>query len=68
MKNRVREIRKSCGLTAEGLARKTEIASADISKIERGLTFVYPGWRKRIALALDVQEIELFPRVGENHD
>ena len=64
--NRVREIRLQKRLTCEALARKVEMASTDLSKLERGIRHPYPGWRKRIAQALQESEEYLFPGVGES--
>lgn len=61
MSNMVREIRQAKGLSCERLARQAEISATDLSKIERGLRRAYPGWRRRIASALQTPEAELFP-------
>lgn len=59
--NRVREFRKKKGLTQLDLAKITEIYQNDISQIETGGRKVFPGWRKRLAEALEVEEEVLFP-------
>jgi len=65
MKNRVGEIRKSRGLSQLQLGYLTGIQPPEISRIENGRIVPYPGWRKRLARALQVSEAELFPE-GKN--
>ena len=43
----------------------TDIYPNDISQIERGERKAFPGWRKRLAKALEVPEEELFPEIQE---
>lgn len=59
--NRVREFRNKKGLTQLELAEITEIYQNDISQIETGGRKVFPGWRKRLSEALEVEEEVLFP-------
>lgn len=59
--NRLKEIRNKRGLSQLSLAKLTNIAPGDISRIENGWLRPYPGWRKRLARALGVTEKELFP-------
>jgi len=66
LENNVREVRKKKNMSALELARRAVMASSSLSLIERGLIPAYPGWRKRIAQALNVSERELFPEVQEN--
>ena len=66
LENNVREVRKRKNMSALELARRAVMASSSLSLIERGLIPAYPGWRKRIAQALNVSERELFPEVQEN--
>ncbi|WP_050748586.1 helix-turn-helix domain-containing protein [Halothermothrix orenii] len=63
--NRVKEIRNKKDLTLLDLAKKTDIATSDISQIENGKKFPYPGWRKRLSEALEVPEKELFPEIDK---
>ncbi len=60
--NRLKEIRAEKGLSQLALAKLTDIAPTDISRIENGWLRPYPGWRVRLAGALGVTESELFPR------
>lgn len=59
--NFLKEVRKQRGLSQLTLAKLTNIAPSDISRIENGWLYPYPGWRKRLAKALGVTEAELFP-------
>ncbi len=65
--NRVRELREERGLSQTQLSVLTGIHTAALSRIETSKIFAYPGWRKRIARALGVAEVEVFPRGGERH-
>lgn len=60
-KNLVREMRKQKGYSQLKLGRMTEIAPNTISNIENGKIVAYPGWRKKLAAALEISESELFP-------
>jgi transcriptional regulator with XRE-family HTH domain len=42
------------------LSAKTGIASPDISALEGGKRYLYPGWRRRLAAAFKMSERELF--------
>lgn len=55
----IKEMREQKGLSQLELSYDTKIAPSNISAIEAGKLYLYPGWRKRIALALDVSEDEL---------
>ncbi len=61
LKNYVRDVREKKGLSQLKLSRMTEIAPGTISNIENGKVYVYDGWKKRLAAALEVSEVELFP-------
>lgn len=60
--NLLKEIRNKRGLSQLSLAKLTNIAPGDISRIENGWIRPYAGWRKRLARALGVTEEELFPK------
>ena len=62
--NRLKETRSTRGFSQLTLAKLTNIAPTDISRIENGWLYPYPGWRKRLAKALFVTEQELFPTEG----
>lgn len=59
--NRVREIRQQKNITQFELARRTGIHVANLHKIEHSIIKPFPGWRRRIAEALEVAEDVLFP-------
>jgi DNA-binding XRE family transcriptional regulator len=59
--NQLKEFRKRAGLSQLGLAKLTNIAPTDISRIENEWLRPYPGWRQRLAKALEVSEKEIFP-------
>ncbi|MBY6277660.1 helix-turn-helix domain-containing protein [Symbiobacterium thermophilum] len=64
---RLRMVRQSRGLTQIHLCRMTGISPADISAIELGVRPAYPGWRRRIADALGVDDVEwLFEEVDDD--
>lgn len=59
--NLLKEIRTKKGFSQLTLAKLTNIAPTDISRIENGWVRPYAGWRKRLARALGTTETELFP-------
>lgn len=59
--NNLRKIRLEKGLSQLQLSYLVEISPQAISNIENGKIFVYDGWKKRLAAALEVTEVELFP-------
>ncbi len=66
MNNLLREIRLKRGFSQLALAKLTNIAPTDISRIENGWLKPYAGWRKRLAEALGMTEAELFPEEAQN--
>ena len=59
--NNLKEIRTKKGISQLTLAKLTNIAPTDISRIENDWLRPYPDWRKRLARALGTTEHELFP-------
>lgn len=59
--NKIREIRELAGLTQVALACRAQIASTNLSAMERGRLVPWPKARKGLAKALKVPEAELFP-------
>jgi len=59
--NNLREIRRIKTLSQFDLAKLSNIAPSDISRIENGKLYAHPGWRKRLSDALKVKEQEIFP-------
>lgn len=64
--NNLKEIRAVRGISQLELSRLTRIAPSNISSLENGKQFPYPGWRKRIAKALEIPENEIFQGVNDN--
>jgi len=60
MKNRLREIRQSQGISQLRLSYLTGIQPPMISRVENGKMEAFPGWRKRFAQALKVKEADIF--------
>ena len=58
--------RKKRGWTQFELARLTNIHPSDLSQLERGLKYPYPGWKKSLVKALNVPADELFKEAIEN--
>ena len=65
-KNKVKEFRLAKGFSGLELSRRAKIAPSTLHNIENFKTPVYPGWKKRLSEALQVDEQELFPEVDEN--
>ena len=57
--NMITKIRKEKGWSKTRLGIESGIHPATIGKIEAGLVLLYPGWRKAISKALEVDEKEL---------
>ncbi len=64
-KNRVKEVREARNISGLELSRMTKIAPSTIHNIENAKTIVYPGWKKRIAKALNTPLKKLFPTEKE---
>ncbi len=60
-KNFLRKVREKRGISQLRLSQVTGIAPGTISNIETGKIIAYPGWKKRLADALGVPEMEIFP-------
>ena len=65
---RLQEILKERGLSKMQLALKSEIAPSDLYLALNGKKPLYPGWKKRIAECLQMDETDLFDNVGEVED
>jgi len=57
---RLREERIRRGWSQTQVSMLTGISSPDLSAIERGVRPAFPAWRRRLALAFDMSEKELF--------
>jgi transcriptional regulator with XRE-family HTH domain len=58
--SRLRTERNLRGWSLTRVGGLTQIAPADLSKLERGKLPAYAGWRKRLARAYRMSEEELF--------
>lgn len=56
----LRTERRRRGWSLQNLGARTGISFADLSLIERGQRTLFPGWRKRLALAFGVPESSLY--------
>lgn len=56
---KLREVRERLGISRLKLSKLTGIDYGALTKIEQGKIYFYPGWKKRIAVVLGVQENEL---------
>ena len=54
------------GITIYALAKRTKIASNHLYRAFGGHSELFPGWKKRIAEALDCPVSDLFPEEGGN--
>ena len=66
VQNRVREYRQKAGLSQAELARRSHVASPNLSGVERGDRLAWPKLRRRLAKVLKVPEAELFPLENTN--
>lgn len=57
----LRQARERLGLSQTQVSCKTGIHPSTISRLEAGKLYPYPGWRARLARALQVPQGELFP-------
>lgn len=66
MWNNLREYREKAGMTQVELARRSRIASTNISNFERGVWVPWDKAKRRLARALKTTEDMLFPEGGGN--
>jgi transcriptional regulator with XRE-family HTH domain len=64
--NKLREFREKAGLSQVELARRANIASTNLSSIERGHLDAWPKARKDIANVLGVSESDIFTQETSN--
>ena len=64
MKNRIAELRKAKGLTAEALAGLAGTKKTQLGKLERGERRLSDHWAARLAPHLGVQPYELLMPAG----
>lgn len=56
----IQKLREERNISRAELSLRTGIDYVTLSKLERGWMLPFPGWRRRIAQALGVEESELF--------
>jgi len=61
-------IRQKRGWSQAELARKAEIGEANLSRLEQGKIFPYPGWKRKLGDALGVDPEILFQEVKHNDE
>lgn len=61
VKNRIREFRERLGISQVELARRSRIASTNLSSIERGQLIPWPRIKRKLARVLKTTLEELFP-------
>jgi transcriptional regulator with XRE-family HTH domain len=61
--NNLKETRTRQNLSQLEVSRRSKIAPANISALERGKQYPFPGWKKRLSETLGVSEAELFPEL-----
>jgi transcriptional regulator with XRE-family HTH domain len=66
--NNLKSILKEKEMSQLELSRRTGIGHPTINGIVNCRIVPYPGWRKKIAKALDVPESKLFPGYGREGD
>lgn len=61
MKNRIKELRKSKGLSQEQLGKLVNTTKQTISQLEKGKYALTQDWMEKIAKALGVQPFQILP-------
>jgi transcriptional regulator with XRE-family HTH domain len=56
----LREARERLGISQTQLSMRTGIHTSTISRLEAGKVYAYPGWRGRLARALETTTDALF--------
>lgn len=64
---KLRKIRQERGWSLVKLCQKTGIDPGNLSRIERGYIYPYPGWRRRLAEALETPEKILFEVIDDEN-
>lgn len=65
---KLREEMENQKISANKLSLKAMISPANFSQAINGKMPMFPGWRKRLAEALDIPQNELFPEEGDESD
>lgn len=64
----LRQVLVERGITVYRLGKLTGISTSDLYSSLAGKRCMFPGWRRRIAQALNMSEIELFPELERGED
>jgi len=59
--NNLKKVMREKEVSGLRLSKMTDIAPATISGIVNNRILPFPGWRKRISEALEVNETDIFP-------
>ncbi len=62
---KITQIREAKNLSKAELGRRTGIAHNILCHLESGRVFPYPGWKKKLSEALEVDPEILFQEVGD---
>ena len=65
MENRMKEIMGDKRISQAELVRRSKISPSSINILFHKKMIPFPGWKKRIAQALDCKIDEVFPRESE---
>lgn len=65
MSNRIRELRKKCGLSQDQLASQVETTAQQIGHLEAGKRQLTQAWMERLAPALGCRPTDLFSSEGD---
>jgi transcriptional regulator with XRE-family HTH domain len=57
--------RERRGWSKSELSRRSGVGLVEISRLEAGKIYPYPGWRQKLASALDCSQDVLFEKIEE---
>lgn len=63
---KITQIRENEGITQAELSRLSGVSRPDLCRLEAGKIYPYPGWKQKLAEALDTDPDTLFQEVNEN--
>lgn len=63
----LRRVRLERGWSLTKVCQLTGIDPTNLSRIERGHIYPYPGWRRRISVAFGLPEEQLFREAGNEN-
>ena len=59
--NMLKRIREEKGMSQFDLALMAKINPSEISRLENGKIYPYSGWKRKLSIALEIPENEIFP-------